>query len=924
MEAATAASWGTVTGISGMSETYLSRKAIGPKYWMSYHNGLRRSLNLRHYSSELEKRNIINRWLEFRKYSPYLGKERWIAPFTLLAYSDDSVAVNGTPQKSPASDTEDMRFKSDHSLQSENLSSVLVQALHDAARAIELAFLEHTSSSKSPWFSKTWLGVDKSAWIKILSYQAAVHSLLQAAIEISSRGDGRDRDINLFVHRSLIRLCAPLESVIHEELSAKQPSTSEWFWSHQHPMVVTTFVNIFEKDPCFTAATTLCSTGKTSRSGATNDLSLLMLALSCLAAVTMLGSAKISCSQFVSMLPDATGRLMDTLLDFLPIQKAYDSMKDIGLRREFLSHFAPRAASLKIKGGRTVEEISFWINLLQKQLQLAIGRERIWAKLTTCESIEVLEKDLAIFGFFIALGRRSQSFLSSNGFTMTENPIEGIIRYLIGGSVLFYPQLSSISSYQLYVEVVCEELEWVPFYGSNLSNIKQIHENMVKQERISQEEAISHVLDVCSYWMTSFIKYSSWLENPSNIKAARFLARGHNMLIEHMNELGVLRKKKVAVEHQGQQQTELLSIEKEKDTFDKTLESVEEALVRLENLLQELHVCSSNTGKEHLKAACSDLEKIRKLKKETEFLEASFRAKADSLEQGGTDDDSLSVRQKSFPEMDVEASISSKKAEKSGNRLANKPRGFWNFMTRNLSRREPTIATRDQNVDSSKLGTDESNSNERHRFEHLRNELIELERRVQRSTDDAQNVELLNCNSSSSGAVETVLEPESAVAGDATTSGKRKYNLVPLQKKDTGLAKSFQKIKETSADVWQGTQLLAIDVVAALVLLKRTITGDELTEKEKKALRRTLTDLASVVPIGFLMLLPVTAVGHAAMLAAIQRYVPSLIPSTYARDRLDLLRQLEKVKELEAGEEGDSEEGMHAVSSTSSSRGNPE
>lgn len=35
--------------------------------------------------------------------------------------------------------------------------------------------------------------------------------------------------------------------------------------------------------------------------------------------------------------------------------------------------------------------------------------------------------------------------------------------------------------------------------------------------------------------------------------------------------------------------------------------------------------------------------------------------------------------------------------------------------------------------------------------------------------------------------------------------------------------------------------------------------GDELTDKEKKVLRRTLTDLASVVPIGFLMLLPVSS-----------------------------------------------------------------
>lgn len=57
--------------------------------------------------------------------------------------------------------------------------------------------------------------------------------------------------------------------------------------------------------------------------------------------------------------------------------------------------------------------------------------------------------------------------------------------------------------------------------------------------------------------------------------------------------------------------------------------------------------------------------------------------------------------------------------------------------------------------------------------------------------------------------------------------------------------------------MWQGTQLLAIDTAAATGLLRRVLIGDELTEKEKKILRRTLTDLASVVPIGVLMLLPV-------------------------------------------------------------------
>ena len=61
-------------------------------------------------------------------------------------------------------------------------------------------------------------------------------------------------------------------------------------------------------------------------------------------------------------------------------------------------------------------------------------------------------------------------------------------------------------------------------------------------------------------------------------------------------------------------------------------------------------------------------------------------------------------------------------------------------------------------------------------------------------------------------------------------------------------------------DIFLGTQLLAIDVAAATGLLIRVLTGNELTEKQKQGLRRTLTDLASVVPIGFLMLLPVSSI----------------------------------------------------------------
>jgi hypothetical protein len=80
------------------------------------------------------------------------------------------VSVNGVPKVDPASQMEVIRVKLDKALQNEDISTGLVQSIHDAARSIELAFLDHSKSSSNSWFPKTWLG-DNNAWIKPLSYQ---------------------------------------------------------------------------------------------------------------------------------------------------------------------------------------------------------------------------------------------------------------------------------------------------------------------------------------------------------------------------------------------------------------------------------------------------------------------------------------------------------------------------------------------------------------------------------------------------------------------------------------------------------------------------------------------------------------------------------------------------------------------------------
>ncbi|CAN1772261.1 hypothetical protein LINPERHAP1_LOCUS12141 [Linum perenne] len=441
----------------------------------------------------------------FRKHKFDYSTRRRFGHLLPCGSTDDSVTVNGSPTASTSGEVEEIRMKLNRSLQGEDQGDKLVQALHDAARAFELAIKERGLISKFSWFSAAWLGSDGIAWLKTLSYQASVYSLLQAACDISSRSSGGDKDINIFVQRNLLRLSAPLESLIREKLSAKQLEAGEWFWAEQIPLVVTSFVNYFEGDPRFTVVTAVSGKGVYLSSDCGTEL--LLLALTCIAAITKLGPSKVSCPQLFPV--DVTGKLMDMLVDLIPIHQAYRSIKEIGLHREFLVHFGPRAAACRVKDD--------------------IGSE------------EVLDKDLAIFGFFIALGRSTQSFLSANGFDVVNSePIDSFIRHLIGGSVLYYPQLSSISSYQLYVEVVCEELDWLQFYPGHTNTLKSSHGHGNKDSP-PNVEAIPQVLDVCSHWMQSFIKYSKWLENPSNVKAARFLSKGHKKLMECVDELGISR-----------------------------------------------------------------------------------------------------------------------------------------------------------------------------------------------------------------------------------------------------------------------------------------------------------------------------------------------------------------------------------------------
>lgn len=103
-----------------------------------------------------------NQYLTFKR-SRRLGN---LLPFSA---ADDGVTVNGTPQATTSSDVEEVREKLNRSLNSD--SDGLVQFLHESARVFELAIKEQNPFSKLTWFSSAWLGIDRNAWVKALSYQ---------------------------------------------------------------------------------------------------------------------------------------------------------------------------------------------------------------------------------------------------------------------------------------------------------------------------------------------------------------------------------------------------------------------------------------------------------------------------------------------------------------------------------------------------------------------------------------------------------------------------------------------------------------------------------------------------------------------------------------------------------------------------------
>lgn len=582
----------------------------------------------------------------------------------------------------------------------------LVWVLHESARSFSLAIQNLQLARSGPELSNAWIGVDVHAWHKRTAYQVAVYGLLKAAIEVELFLS--QKRCNSPVSEILSTKTLFLGDFVESQLNAKHPKLVQWFRTVELPRIAGSFIPLFKNWSVEYAGSGVAG---------------VILAISCCTAVRKLGLGRIACALFTESIDDVLVELMDLSCSLVTVDKLHHLALEAGFEDDFLFHFGK-----KVLPNKNIEDVEFWIGLVQKKLLVAFHRENVvTGKLTFSDKIE--ETTLATLGIFAFLGRETRLFLSEMNIKDLDEQTKDFLSYLECGSLYIYPEFSSLPDYQLFIEVVIEEIGWLDFYSP--LRLKFHHDGRRSRQHAIQAEKeiiLYTVLTVCYDVFSGYAHYTSSSQQPMNANLLSFLLRSQSLL---------------------------------------------------SYCLEEYWAAYDKSG---------------------ELMKFSERAVSDST---------------------------------------------------------PSVPSNKGTTNSSIL------------FEGQQKPVDMMKRR---SSQDGSTIKKLKERGSG---IETK----------------------PLYERF--IRESTMKLVAASNDIWMGTRLLFIDVRDAFTLVMKQLYGKKITNRERGKIKRTLNDLATLVPITILMLIPVSAVGHAAMLAAIKKYIPSLIPSPYSSQRLNLVKQLERTKKME-------------------------
>ncbi|PYI13501.1 MRS7 family protein [Aspergillus japonicus CBS 114.51] len=142
---------------------------------------------------------------------------------------------------------------------------------------------------------------------------------------------------------------------------------------------------------------------------------------------------------------------------------------------------------------------------------------------------------------------------------------------------------------------------------------------------------------------------------------------------------------------------------------------------------------------------------------------------------------------------------------------------------------------------------------------------------------------------SSKGTTQQVVPAsEQSVTAPAKTSGTETSNELTTakstdadkktdEKKETKKLTLGQKIKKEAQHYWDGTKLLATEVKISSRLALKMAAGYELSRREHRQLRRTVSDLGRLVPFSMFVIIPFAEL----LLPVALKLFPNMLPSTY-------------------------------------------
>ncbi|GMQ08568.1 hypothetical protein CsSME_00052239 [Camellia sinensis var. sinensis] len=315
-----------------------------------------------------------------------------------------------------------------------NRVNCLVWVLHESARSFSLAIQTLELARTGPELSMAWIGVDVHAWHKQIAYQVAVYALLKAAIEVELFLSHKRSNNPSAVHVILTPKTIFLGECIESQLNVRHPKLVQWFRMVEVPRIAGLFIPLFKK---------------WSMEYAGSGVAGIILAISCCAAVRKLGSGRVSCTLFSLSIEDALIELMNFSHDLVSADKLHSLATEAGFEEDFLLHFAFRRESV-------------------------ISGKQIF-------SDKVQENSLATLGLFAFLGRETRLFLLRMGIKDLDEQVKDFLSYLECGSLFIYPEFSSLSEYQLFMEVVTNEIGWLDFYSSFPSIFNQERRSSTQQ-----------------------------------------------------------------------------------------------------------------------------------------------------------------------------------------------------------------------------------------------------------------------------------------------------------------------------------------------------------------------------------------------------------------------------------------------------------